>query len=133
MFFASNNQLVTFIILLSLNSISCEESKTSPRNVQARPLSSSTIVIQWDPPEEPNGEVTSYQVYYTINPSEAITQWKSQNVDSNLLTTVSDLQPRVIYTIRVRAHTSRGLSPLSAPTQVKTQQGVPSQPKNLRA
>lgn len=49
------------------------------------------------------------------------------------MTTVSDLQPHVIYTIRVQAFTSRGPGPLSAPVQVKTQQGVPSQPTNLRA
>lgn len=31
---------------------------TAPRNVQVRPLSSSTMVIQWDEPESPNGQVT---------------------------------------------------------------------------
>lgn len=30
---------------------------TAPRNVQVRPLSSSTMVIQWDEPETPNGQV----------------------------------------------------------------------------
>ncbi|XP_043511829.1 tyrosine-protein phosphatase Lar-like [Frieseomelitta varia] len=31
---------------------------TAPRKVVARPLSSSTMVIQWDEPETPNGQVT---------------------------------------------------------------------------
>ena len=35
-----------------------QEPGSAPRNVQARPLSSSTVVIQWDPPKEPNGQVT---------------------------------------------------------------------------
>ncbi|RWS19141.1 tyrosine-protein phosphatase Lar-like protein, partial [Leptotrombidium deliense] len=109
------------------------KSGSSPRNVQAWPISSSTIGIQWDPPEEPNGQDTGYKVFYTTNPSQETTQWTSHCVDSTQLTTVSDLQPHVIYTIRVQAYTSRGSSPLSAPIQVKTQQGVPSQPKNLRA
>ena len=43
------------------------------------------------------------------------------------MTTVSDLIPQVIYTIRVQAFTARGSAPLSAPVQVKTQQGVPGQ------
>lgn len=33
------------------------EPGTAPRNVQVRPLSSSTMVIQWDEPETPNGQV----------------------------------------------------------------------------
>ncbi|VVC96329.1 unnamed protein product [Leptidea sinapis] len=31
---------------------------SAPRNVQVRPISSSTMVIQWDEPETPNGQVT---------------------------------------------------------------------------
>lgn len=34
------------------------EMESAPRNVQVRPLSSSTMVITWEPPETPNGQVT---------------------------------------------------------------------------
>ena len=34
------------------------EPGSAPRNVQVRPLSSSTMVIQWDEPEAQNGQVT---------------------------------------------------------------------------
>lgn len=37
---------------------SLSEPGTAPRKVQVRPLSSSTMVIQWDEPETPNGQVT---------------------------------------------------------------------------
>ncbi|XP_025828813.1 tyrosine-protein phosphatase Lar isoform X1 [Agrilus planipennis] len=106
---------------------------TAPRNVQVRPLSSSTMVIQWEEPETPNGQVTGYKVYYTTNPQLPMAQWQSQLVDNNQLTTISDLTPHTIYTIRVQAFTSVGPGPLSPPVHVKTQQGVPSQPSNLRA
>ena len=122
---------------------------SSPRNVQVRPLSSSTMVIQWDEPEEQNGVVTGYkvlldlekgnvsntifQVYYTTKPQLSLSQWESQFVDNNKLTTISDLTPHTIYTIRVEAYTSIGPGPLSKPVQVKTQQGVPSQPSSLKA
>ncbi|UYV73146.1 PTPRD [Cordylochernes scorpioides] len=108
------------------------EPGSAPRNVQARPLSSSVVVIQWDPPKEPNGQVTGYKVYYTTSPTLQTTAWHTQTVDTNQLTTISDLTPHTIYTIRIQAFTSRGPGPLSAPVQVKTQQGVPSQPTNLR-
>ncbi|KAJ8964752.1 hypothetical protein NQ317_008057 [Molorchus minor] len=106
--------------------------ETAPRNVQVRPLSSSTMVVQWDEPEMPNGQVTvligikddGYKVYYTTNSELPITQWESQVVDNNQLTTISELTPHTIYTIRVQAHTSVGSGPLSSPVHVKTQQGL---------
>ncbi|XP_071033354.1 tyrosine-protein phosphatase Lar isoform X4 [Parasteatoda tepidariorum] len=109
------------------------EPGSAPRNVQATPLSSSTVVIQWDPPKEPNGQVTGYKVYYTTNPHVPVQAWQSQIVDNNQLTTISDLMTDAIYSIRVQAFTSRGPGPLSNTIQMKTQLGVPSQPTNLRA
>nr|XP_050858262.1 tyrosine-protein phosphatase Lar isoform X9 [Vespula vulgaris] len=104
---------------------------TAPRKVQVRPLSSSTMVIQWDEPETPNGQVTGYKVYYTMDPNQPMASWQFQMVDNSQLTTLSDLIPHTIYTIRVQALTSVGPGPLSAPIQIKTQQGVPSQPEML--
>ncbi|KAI5719892.1 hypothetical protein M8J76_016411 [Diaphorina citri] len=109
------------------------EPGTAPRDVQVRPLSSSTMVIQWDEPETPNGQITGYKVYYTQDQSLPMSAWETQVVDNNQLTTISDLTPHTIYTIRVQAFTSVGPGPLSAPVLVKTQQGVPSQPRDLRA
>ncbi|XP_011638691.1 tyrosine-protein phosphatase Lar isoform X12 [Pogonomyrmex barbatus] len=106
---------------------------TAPRKVQVRPLSSSTMVIQWDEPETPNGQVTGYKVYYTTDSNQPMVSWQYQMVDNNQLTTISDLTPHTIYTIRVQALTSVGPGPLSLPVQTKTQQGVPSQPEMLTA
>ncbi|XP_053606759.1 tyrosine-protein phosphatase Lar isoform X4 [Plodia interpunctella] len=106
---------------------------SAPRNVQVRPLSSSTMVIQWDEPETPNGQVTGYKIYYTTDPSQQLQSWHSQMMDNSHLTTISELTPHTVYTIRVQAFTSVGPGPISAPVQVKTQQGVPSQPSNLVA
>jgi netrin-G3 ligand len=64
-----------------------------------------------------------YKVYYTVNPTLGMASWESQMVDNNQLTTISDLTPHTIYTIRVQAFTSVGPGPLSAPVLVKTQQG----------
>ncbi|XP_043282785.1 tyrosine-protein phosphatase Lar isoform X3 [Venturia canescens] len=106
---------------------------SAPRQVQVRPLSSSTMVIQWDEPETPNGQVTGYKVYYTTDPNQQMQSWQSQMVDNNKLTTIMELTPHTIYTIRVQALTSVGPGPLSPPIQVKTQPGAPSQPENLSA
>ncbi|XP_041986315.1 tyrosine-protein phosphatase Lar isoform X2 [Aricia agestis] len=109
------------------------EPGSAPKNVQVRPLSSSTMVIQWDDPDTPNGQVTGYKIYYTSDPSQPLQSWQSQMMDNNHLTTISELTPHTVYTIRVQAFTLVGPGPVSAPVQVKTQQGVPSQPSNLMA
>ncbi|XP_035795173.1 tyrosine-protein phosphatase Lar-like isoform X2 [Anopheles albimanus] len=106
--------------------------ESAPRNIEVKPLSSSTMLITWEPPETPNGQVTGYKVYYTTNPNQPEASWDSQK-ETNDMTTISDLTPHAIYTIRVQAFTSMGAGPLSNPVQVKAQQGVPSQPSNFRA
>lgn len=45
-------------------------------------------------------------------------------VDNSELTTISELTPHAIYTVRVQAFTSMGAGPMSTPVQVKTQQGI---------
>lgn len=40
---------------------------SAPKNVQVRPLSSSTMVITWEPPETPNGQVTVSCFHFNNN------------------------------------------------------------------
>uniref|UniRef100_A0A8D2LR11 Receptor-type tyrosine-protein phosphatase delta n=1 Tax=Varanus komodoensis TaxID=61221 RepID=A0A8D2LR11_VARKO len=106
---------------------------SAPRNVQGRMLSATTMIIQWEEPVEPNGQIRGYRVYYTMEPDQPVSNWQKHNVDDSLLTTVSSLLEHETYTVRVLAFTSVGDGPLSDPIQVKTQQGVPGQPMNFRA
>ncbi|XP_059847612.1 receptor-type tyrosine-protein phosphatase S-like isoform X10 [Hypanus sabinus] len=106
---------------------------SSPRNVQARMLSATTMLIQWEEPEEPNGQIRGYRVYYTMEPLQPVSNWQKQNLDDSLLTTVASLIPQTTYSVKVLAFTSVGDGPLSPEIQVKTQQGVPGQPINFRA
>ncbi|XP_075467515.1 receptor-type tyrosine-protein phosphatase S isoform X2 [Ascaphus truei] len=106
---------------------------SAPRNVQARMLSSSTMIIQWEEPVEPNGQIRGYRVYFNMEPDLPVNNWQKRNVDDSLLTTVGSLLEHETYTVRVLAFTSVGDGPLSDPIQVKTQQGVPGQPMNFRA
>ena len=96
---------------------------SAPRNVQARMLSATTMIIQWEEPVEPNGLIRGYRVYYTMEPEHPVGNWQKHNVDDSLLTTVGSLLEDETYTVRVLAFTSVGDGPLSDPIQVKTQQG----------
>ncbi|XP_038660230.1 receptor-type tyrosine-protein phosphatase S isoform X31 [Scyliorhinus canicula] len=104
-----------------------------PRSVQARMLSTTTMLIQWEEPEEANGQIRGYRVYYTMDPQQHINNWQKHNVDDSMLTTIANLTPETTYTVRVLAFTSVGDGPHSPEIQVKTQQGVPSQPNNFKA
>ncbi|KAM5247988.1 receptor-type tyrosine-protein phosphatase F isoform 6-T6 [Ctenodactylus gundi] len=106
---------------------------SSPRRVQARMLSASTMLVQWEPPEEPNGLVRGYRVYYTPDSRRPLSAWHKHNTDAGLLTTVGSLLPGITYSLRVLAFTAVGDGPPSPAIQVKTQQGVPAQPADFQA
>ncbi|KAM4807553.1 receptor-type tyrosine-protein phosphatase delta isoform 4-T4 [Rhinophrynus dorsalis] len=104
-----------------------------PRNVQARMLSSTTVLVQWEEPEEPNGQIQGYRVYHTMDPTQNINRWTKYNVVDSQITTIGNLVPQKTYSIKVLAYTSVGDGPLSNEIQVITQTGVPSQPLNFKA
>ncbi|XP_069594168.1 receptor-type tyrosine-protein phosphatase F isoform X13 [Ranitomeya imitator] len=104
-----------------------------PLRVQARMLSASTMIVQWDPPEEANGQIRGFRVYYTSDPHLPFNMWQKHNVVDSLLTTIAGLTTGITYSIRVLAFTSVGDGPPSDMVQVKTQQGVPAQPINFQA
>uniref|UniRef100_A0A671P2Z7 protein-tyrosine-phosphatase n=1 Tax=Sinocyclocheilus anshuiensis TaxID=1608454 RepID=A0A671P2Z7_9TELE len=99
-----------------------------PRNIQARILSQNAVMVRWDEPEEPNGLIKGYRVYYTMDPSQPMSNWQIHNVQDSMITAIHSLVPSETYTIRVLAFTSVGDGPFSDPVHVKVRPGVPGQP-----
>nr|XP_057930094.1 protein tyrosine phosphatase receptor type Fa isoform X8 [Doryrhamphus excisus] len=111
-----------------------EQSPSStPLHVQARMLSPSTMLVQWEPPEEANGQIRGYRVYYSANQEAPMSAWQKHNTDDSQLTTIADLTPDVTYGVRVLGFTSVGDGPPSEVLLIKTQQGVPAQPSGFEA
>ncbi|XP_037325976.2 protein tyrosine phosphatase receptor type Fa isoform X2 [Pungitius pungitius] len=106
---------------------------SAPLHIQARMLSSSTMLVQWEPPEEPNGQIRGYRVYYSSDPGSPISAWQKHNTDDSQLTTISGLTADITYNLKVLGFTSVGDGPLSEVLQIKTQQGVPAQPTGFEA
>ncbi|XP_051996644.1 receptor-type tyrosine-protein phosphatase F-like isoform X2 [Xyrauchen texanus] len=104
-----------------------------PLRVQARMLSATTMLVQWEPPEEPNGQIRGYRVYYTSDLHLLLSTWQKHNTEDSSLTTISGLVPNITYGLLVLAFTSVGDGPPSDLLQVKTQQGVPAQPTGFEA
>uniref|UniRef100_A0AAQ4QPE2 protein-tyrosine-phosphatase n=1 Tax=Gasterosteus aculeatus aculeatus TaxID=481459 RepID=A0AAQ4QPE2_GASAC len=103
-----------------------------PRNIQAQIISQNTMMVRWEEPEEPNGQIKGYRVYYTMDDSQPMSLWQIHNVQDSLITTVQSLVPQETYTIKVLAFTSVGDGPFSEPIHVKVLQGVPGQPSKFQ-
>ncbi|RVE76172.1 hypothetical protein OJAV_G00007620 [Oryzias javanicus] len=83
-----------------------------PRQVIGRMLSATTAMIHWDEPEEPNGQVVGYRVYYTSDNLLPVNQWEKQMVrGTNFIC---------------------GDGPLSQDLQIIAKTGVPSQPSEFK-
>ncbi|XP_062333564.1 protein tyrosine phosphatase receptor type Db isoform X9 [Osmerus eperlanus] len=103
-----------------------------PRQVRGRMLSTTTAIIHWDEPEEANGQVVGYRVYYTADSTLQVNQWEKQMVRSANFITIQSLTPNKTYYIRVLAFTSVGDGPLSQDLQIIAKTGVPSQPSDFK-
>ncbi|XP_061108053.1 receptor-type tyrosine-protein phosphatase delta-like [Conger conger] len=106
---------------------------TAPRQVRGRMLSSTTAIIHWDEPEEANGQIMGYRVYYTVEPSLHVNLWEKQIVRGANFLTIPGLTPNKTYYIKVLAFTSVGDGPLSPDLQIIAKTGVPSQPTDFKA
>ncbi|XP_030003003.1 protein tyrosine phosphatase receptor type Db isoform X9 [Sphaeramia orbicularis] len=103
-----------------------------PRQVRGRMLSTTTAIIHWDEPEEPNGQVVGFRVYYTSDNTLPVNQWEKQMVRSANFITIQGLTPNKTYYIKVLAFTSVGDGPLSQDLQIIAKTGVPSQPSEFK-
>ncbi|XP_072220638.1 receptor-type tyrosine-protein phosphatase S-like isoform X7 [Leuresthes tenuis] len=103
-----------------------------PRNVHAHVISENTVMVRWEEPEEPNGQVKGYRVYYTMDPSRLMNEWQIHNVQDSVITTIQNLITSETYTIQVLAFTSVGDGPFSDPVHVKVLRGVPGQPGKFK-
>ncbi|XP_075891566.1 receptor-type tyrosine-protein phosphatase delta isoform X21 [Nelusetta ayraudi] len=105
---------------------------TAPRQVRGHMMSTTTAVIHWDEPEEANGQIMGYRVYYTSDSTQHVNMWEKQIVRGSNFVTIQGLIPNKTYYIKVLAYTSVGDGPLSPDLQIIAKTGVPSQPTDFR-
>lgn len=96
---------------------------TAPRQVRGHMMSSTTAVIHWDEPEEANGQIMGYRVYYTMDSGQHVNLWEKQIVRGSNFVTIQGLIPNRTYYIKVLAYTSVGDGPLSPDLQIITKTG----------
>lgn len=96
---------------------------TAPRQVRGHMLSTTTAVIHWDEPEEANGQIMGYRVYYTMDSTQHVNLWEKQIVRGSNFVTIQGLIPNKTYYIKVLAYTSVGDGPLSPDLQIIAKTG----------
>lgn len=96
---------------------------TAPRQVRGHMLSTTTAVIHWDEPEEANGQIMGYRVYYTMDSTQNVNFWEKQIVRGANFVTIQGLIPNKTYYIKVLAYTSVGDGPLSPDLQIIAKTG----------
>ena len=82
---------------------------SEPRSLEIVSFNSSSVTLQWRPPETHNGVITQYSILYDgIN----ITDFGN----SMLMDTIEGLSPDTVYVLQLRAHTGAGTGPPSSVT-----------------
>ncbi|XP_048832608.1 tyrosine-protein kinase receptor Tie-1 isoform X2 [Brienomyrus brachyistius] len=74
-----------------------------PRNVQASPISSNTVLLKWQPPEDPNGGIVKYIIEYLPVGQESLIPWVDTDDGNKTSKHVMELNSSTLYQFRVRA------------------------------
>ncbi|XP_066520208.1 tyrosine-protein kinase receptor Tie-1 isoform X2 [Hoplias malabaricus] len=79
------------------------EGPSSPRNVQADPLSISAVRVNWQPPEDPNGGIIKYIIEYQAVGQDSLHRWVDTDDGNKTTKDVTALNGSTWYQFRVRA------------------------------
>lgn len=105
-----------------------------PLGVVGAARSSTSVVLQWQPPSEGerNGQILGYSVRYKLA-GYAPVPWVELNTSATTAL-LSDLIVWQTYAIRVAAYNEKGVGVFSEPIVVRTHEGVPrAAPTEVRA
>ncbi|XP_059222213.1 protein sidekick isoform X2 [Stomoxys calcitrans] len=112
-----------------------------PRAVDAAPISSTEVRLRWKPPKQSmqNGDLLGYKIFYLVTDSpQELEEGKSWEEEIEVVSATATSHSLVFldkfteYRIQILAFNPAGDGPRSSPITVKTLQGLPSAPQNLR-
>lgn len=94
---------------------------TPPEELQLSALDSSSVLVSWRPPLEPNGIIISYKILYSGNLSEPEQLWKNLSQDGSITSVeVQGLSSGTRYFFKLGASTEVGPGPYSPIKDVHT-------------
>ena len=84
---------------------------SQPQSLEVVSVNSSSVTLQWRPPEILNGTIRQYSIQFDAT--------VINNFGNNMLMdTVEGLSPETVYTLQLRAHTGAGAGPPSSITVI---------------
>ena len=84
---------------------------SEPQSLEVVSVNSSSVTLQWRPPEILNGTIRQYSIQFDAT--------VINNFGNNMLMgTVEGLSPETVYTLQLRAHTGVGAGPPSSITVI---------------
>ncbi|XP_034191892.2 neogenin protein frazzled isoform X4 [Osmia lignaria lignaria] len=103
---------------------------SAPRNLSLVIVTARFVTLRWQEPENTNGEILSYYIYYK---QEGVQRERVINTQQKLEAVIRGLQPSMTYQFRVVALNERGPGTSSEVLQVTTltEANVPGPPLNL--
>ena len=107
----------------------------APRSIRANAVSPTEIRVSWKPPkaDEQNGDLLGYKIYYHSLPVNGRNMEEIEVVSANHKShSLIFLDMYTNYTISILAFNPAGDGPRADPISVKTLQGLPGKPSNLR-
>ena len=82
------------------------------------------INLHWQPPKQPNGQITGYVIFYTTDNSQRDRDWVVEGVIGDKMTTVlKGLLPDSTYSFKIQARNNKGYGPLSSEVSFRTLAG----------
>ncbi|KAK7493037.1 hypothetical protein BaRGS_00015767 [Batillaria attramentaria] len=91
-----------------------------------------TVTLTWQPPDEPNGPITGYVIFYSKDPILPDDAWAASAVNGNRLSTlIKDLDPNSAYFFKIQARNNVGFGPITSPVTVTVPDVLPSAPINF--
>ncbi|XP_070536713.1 protogenin B-like [Ptychodera flava] len=97
-----------------------DKPSSPPSNVKITVADVQTVLLQWAPPEHPNGVITTYVIMYNWDVEEPEDTW-SKNEEGGWMmnSTVGGLKPSLGYYFKMTARTKAGEGPATEPLHVR--------------
>lgn len=81
----------------------------------------SSVNLNWQPPRQPNGEITGYIIYYTTDSTLRDRDWVVEGVmGDKMTTTIKGLTPSTTYFFKIQARNGKGAGPFSPTVSLTT-------------
>ncbi|GFT27262.1 neogenin [Nephila pilipes] len=85
----------------------------------------SSVTLSWQPPKQPNGQITGYVIFYTTDNTQRERDWVVEGVIGDKLSTaLRNLVSDTIYYFKIQARNTKGYGPLSSEVVYKTLPGL---------